>query len=163
MPEALSWRPGPGDSRSVNRLARRSKRSRLGLLSHGVTAGSGPNHHPASRCMRAVASSGQRLGGGHGFVQIMEFDTSKIDEVDSLSRKMQQERGDALLASKATITADRDRPGHYYVIGEFDSYDDAMKNSEDPVTSRYADEMAALLDGSPTFHNLDVVSVMNVR
>jgi len=98
-----------------------------------------------------------------GFVQIMEFDTSRIDEVEALSRKMQDERGDALLASKATITADRDRPGHYFVIVEFDSYEDAMKNSNDPATSKYAEQMGALLDGPPTFHNLDVHSVMVVR
>jgi hypothetical protein len=92
-----------------------------------------------------------------GFVQIMEFDTSRIDEVDALSRRMQAERGDDLLATKATITEDRDRRGHYYVIVEFPSYEDAMKNSNDPVTSRYAGEMAALLDGPPVFRNLDVV------
>jgi hypothetical protein len=97
-----------------------------------------------------------------GFVQIMEFDTSRIDEVEALSRKLQQERGDALLASKATVTEDRDRPGHYFVIVEFGSYEEAMRNSNDPATSRYAEELGALLDGPPTFHNLDVRMVMNV-
>jgi quinol monooxygenase YgiN len=94
------------------------------------------------------------------FVQIMEFDTSRIDEVEALSRNMQEERGDALLATKATVTADRDHPGHYYVIVEFNSYEEAMKNSSDPATSRYAEKMSELLDGPPIFHNLDVVSVM---
>jgi len=98
-----------------------------------------------------------------GFIQIMELETSRIDELEALSERMQQERGDALLASKATITQDRDRPGHYFVIVEFDSYEEAMKNSNDPATGKYAEEMSALLAGPPTFHNLDVVSVMNVR
>jgi hypothetical protein len=98
-----------------------------------------------------------------GFVQIMEINTSRIDEVEALSRKMQQERGDALLASRATVTEDRDRPGHYFVIVEFGSYEEAMRNSDDPVTSRYAEQVGALLDGPPTFHNLDVRMIMNVR
>ena len=97
-----------------------------------------------------------------GFVQIMEIDTSRIDEVVALSRRMQQERGDALLASKATVAADRDRPGHYFVIVEFASYEEAMRNSNDPATSRYAEELRALLDGPPTFHDLDVRTVMNL-
>jgi len=98
-----------------------------------------------------------------GFVQIMEFDTSKVAEVDALSRQMQDERGDALLARRGTIAADRERPGHYYLIVEFDSYEEAMKNSEDPVTGKYSAMMGELLDGPVTFHNLDVVSVMDVR
>ena len=91
-----------------------------------------------------------------GFVQIMEFDTSRIEEVEALAQRMEQERGDALLARKATVTADRDRAGHYFVIVEFDSYEEAMKNSNDPATTKYSEEMGKLLDGPPTFHNLDV-------
>jgi quinol monooxygenase YgiN len=95
-----------------------------------------------------------------GFVQIMELKTSRIDEVEAFSKRMQEERGDALLATKVTITADRDRPDHYLVIVEFDSYEEAMKNSNDPETSKYAEQMGALLDGAPKFYNLDVRSVM---
>ena len=98
-----------------------------------------------------------------GFVQIMEFETLRIDEVEALSKKMQLERGDALLASKATITEDRDRPGHYFVIVEFDSYEEAMKNSNDPVTSEYAEKITAMLEGPQIFHDLDVRSVIHTR
>jgi hypothetical protein len=31
-----------------------------------------------------------------------------------------------------------------------------MKNSNDPVTGKYAQQMGALLDGPPRFYNLDV-------
>jgi hypothetical protein len=98
-----------------------------------------------------------------GFIQIMEIQTSRIDELEAFSRRMQQERGESLLASKATIAADRDRPGHYFVIVEFGSYEEAMKNSNDPETGRYAEEMQAFLDGPPVFRNLDVRMVMDVR
>jgi hypothetical protein len=95
-----------------------------------------------------------------GFVQIMELKTSRIDEVEAVSKRMQEERGDALLASKATVTADRDRPGYYLVLIEFASYEEAMKNSNDPVTGKYAEELGALLDEPPKFHNLDVLFEM---
>ena len=98
-----------------------------------------------------------------GFIQIMEFETSHIDELEALMTTFQKERGDALLATKATITEDRARPGHYLVIVEFDSYEAAMKNSNDPATSKYAEEMGTMLDAPPKFHNLDVRAVMTIR
>ncbi len=98
-----------------------------------------------------------------GFVQIMEFDTSRIEEVDALSRRLEQEAGDGFLARKATVTEDRDRRGHYYVIVEFDSYEEAMKNSENPVVNEFAAKMGELLDGPPTFYNLDVFAVQEMR
>lgn len=96
------------------------------------------------------------------FVQILEFDTSHIDEVEALASKMDAERGATQLARRATITADRDRPRHYFVIVEFDSYESAMENSNNPVTQHYSQEMAKLFDGPPTFHNLDVVAVQEL-
>src|SRR5579872_1176850 len=97
------------------------------------------------------------------FVQIMEIVTSRYDEFQAFTKKMQEERGDALLANKATVTADRDNPGHYVIIVEFSSYEEAMKNSNDPETTRYAQQMMALLDGPPIFHNLDVLETMTIR
>ena len=38
-----------------------------------------------------------------------------------------------------------------------------MKNSNDPVTSKYAQQMGAVLDGPPRFYNLDVRMVQTVR
>ena len=98
-----------------------------------------------------------------GFVQVMEFDTKRIDEVDALARELEGELGGDFLARRATTTADRDRPGHYYVIVEFDSYEEAMRNSENPVIANYSEKMAGLVDGDVTFHNLDVMSVMDRR
>ncbi len=50
-----------------------------------------------------------------GFVQAMKRRTSRIEEAEAPSRQMQQERGNALLAPKGTITQDRGRPGHCFV------------------------------------------------
>lgn len=93
-----------------------------------------------------------------GFVQIIEFETSRIDEFDALTQKMESERGGELLASKATVTEDRDHPGRYLVIVEFPSYEAAMENSNLPVTQKYASEMGQLV-GAATFRNLDVRTV----
>lgn len=41
-------------------------------------------------------------------------------------------------------------------IVEFDSYEEAMRNSADPVTGKFAARLAELLDGPVTFGNLDV-------
>jgi hypothetical protein len=98
-----------------------------------------------------------------GFMQIMEFESSRIDELEALMKEFQEMRGDLLLASKATVTEDRNRPGHYLVIVEFDTYEEAMTNSGDPATGEYAEKINALLTGEPIFHDLDVRTVMHVR
>ena len=95
-----------------------------------------------------------------GFVQIMELDTSKIDEVDALGRELAASMGGDFKARKATTAEDRERRGHYYVIVEFDSYEEAMQNSDNPQTAQYSEKMGGLLDGPPVFRNLDVVDTI---
>ncbi|MDT7716277.1 MAG: hypothetical protein QOH09_2269, partial [Pseudonocardiales bacterium] len=48
-----------------------------------------------------------------GFVQIVEFTTSRIEEVQALidERRAQLEAGSTV--QRLTATADRDRPGYY--------------------------------------------------
>ena len=58
--------------------------------------------------------------------------------------------------ARGVFTAERDRPGVYLNIIEFDSYEEARANSEDPYTQSFAQKMAELVDGPPTFRNLDV-------
>ena len=89
------------------------------------------------------------------FVQIVEFHTSRLEELKSLSEELSAQTGGTVL--RRTVTADRDRPGHYYTIIEFDSYESAMQHSARPETSQFAARMAELCDGPPTFHNLDVI------
>jgi len=63
-----------------------------------------------------------------GFVQIIEFKTSRIDEIKALGEEMRAQRaaGGASSVRRGTFTADRDRPGHYLNVIEFDSYESAM-------------------------------------
>ena len=90
-----------------------------------------------------------------GFVQIIEVQTSRIDELESLIDEIRSQPG-PMPVERATLAADRDRPGYYLNIVEFDSYEQAMENSNKPETAAMAERMAALCDAPPKFYNLDV-------
>ena len=92
-----------------------------------------------------------------GFVQIIEFRTSKIDEVRKVGDEFEAAVGDDGTARRVLICEDKDSPGRYFNIVFFDSYDDAMKNSNLPGTQETSAKMMALSDGPPTFYNLDVI------
>jgi hypothetical protein len=91
-----------------------------------------------------------------GFVQIVEFKTSRIDEIQALADERQPARGTGSTVRRLTATADRDRPGYYLTIIEFDSYESAMENSNRPETREFSAQLAKLCDGPPKFYNLDV-------
>jgi quinol monooxygenase YgiN len=95
-----------------------------------------------------------------GFVQIIEFKTSRPEEVRALGdelRRQRQASGDGTSPLRVTLTADRDRPGYYVNVVEFESHEAAMENSDRPETSAFAARMAELCEGAPKFTNLDVV------
>ncbi|TCM39581.1 antibiotic biosynthesis monooxygenase [Kribbella sp. VKM Ac-2568] len=97
------------------------------------------------------------------FVQIIEYRTSKPDEVAALTeefRKAREAAGEGEAPVRATTGQDRDDPGHYLSIVEFASYEAAMENSNRADTTEFAQKMMALCDGEPTFHNLDVTQSM---
>ncbi len=91
------------------------------------------------------------------FVQIVEFSTTKLDEMRERSQKYMQDTEGKRTSRRAAVYADRDNADRYFLIVEFDSYEEAMKNSEMPETQAMSEEMAKLGDGPPTFHNLDEV------
>jgi quinol monooxygenase YgiN len=91
------------------------------------------------------------------FVQIIEFRTSRIEEVEELGRPSRTEGSTAPTFGRIVATADRDQPNTYLTIVEFESYESAMENSNRPETSDFAARMAALCDGPPVFRNLDVM------
>lgn len=91
------------------------------------------------------------------FVQIIEFKTSRIEEIEELGRPSRTEGSTPPTFIRILATADRERPGTYLTIVEFESYESAMENSNRPETSDFAAKMAALCDGPPVFRNLDVM------
>ena len=93
------------------------------------------------------------------FVQIIEFTTSKPEEIEALSSEWQAQTQGRRTAQRGTFTQDRDRPNTYVQIVEFPSYEDAMANSELPETAAFAERVSALCDGPMAFRNLDVRTV----
>jgi hypothetical protein len=92
-----------------------------------------------------------------GFIQIIEFHTTKIDEMRALGDEWRERTDGGGNLVRGTIVQDRDRPNTYLNIVEFGSYEEAMANSDRPETSAFAARMAELCDAPPTFRNLDVV------
>jgi hypothetical protein len=90
------------------------------------------------------------------FVQIIDFRTSKFDEMQKLEDEWAAAAGDST-ARRVITGADRDDSGRYLQVVFFDSYESAMENSNLPVTQEFAQRMMALSDGPPSFYNLDVV------
>jgi hypothetical protein len=98
-----------------------------------------------------------------GFVQIIEYRTSRPDEVEALGEEFRKTRmvdGDGPRPTRVIACADRDNPGRYFNIVEFASYEEAMENSNRADTAEFAARMMELSDGSTSFYNLDVVSEM---
>ncbi len=91
------------------------------------------------------------------FVQIIEFQTARLDEMMALDTKWREQTEGKRTATAMTVTQDRDRPGTCLWIIEFPSYEAAMRNNDLPETQQISEEMMKLANGAPTFRNLDVV------
>ena len=98
-----------------------------------------------------------------GFVQIIEYRSSKADEVAALTEELRKSREAAAEGPspvRASTGADRDDQGRYFSMVEFESYEAAMENSNRPETGEFAEKLMALCDGPPTFYNLDISQSM---
>lgn len=93
-----------------------------------------------------------------GFIQIIEYKTSRIDELNAMLDAWLEQTEGKRLSTRGTQTKDRDADNTYVQIVEFPSYEDAMSNSELPETSEFAAKLAELCDSPPSFRNLDVIS-----
>jgi hypothetical protein len=92
-----------------------------------------------------------------GFVQVIHFGTSKIDEMRKVGDEWEAAAGADRKARRVLICEDRDNPGRYFNIVFFDSYEAAMENSNLPITQELSKKMMALGDGPPTFYNLNII------
>ena len=93
------------------------------------------------------------------FIQVIEFTTTRIDEIEGLMDAWMAKTAGQRKAQRGTLTADHDRRDTYLQIVEFPSYEDAMANSRLPETSEFAEKIAKLCEGPPSFRNLDVQRV----
>lgn len=91
------------------------------------------------------------------FVQIIEYTTTKIPEIEALLSEWVAATQGRRSASRSLMTRDRDRPDTYVTVVEFPSYGEAMANSALPETAAFAGKLSALCVSGPTFRNLDVI------
>jgi quinol monooxygenase YgiN len=94
-----------------------------------------------------------------GFVQIIQYKTSKFDDMQKLVDKFREQTAGKRTTSRAMVCRDRDNAGQFMTIVEFPSYEAAMKNNDLPETAALAGEMQKLAEGPPTFYNLDLERV----
>ena len=95
-----------------------------------------------------------------GFVQIIDFTTSRYEEGEKLVDEYRAKMQGKSTFSRGMTLRDRDRPNHYLQVVEFPSFEEAMKNSELPETAELSEALAALTDGPQQFGNFDIVRVM---
>ncbi len=92
-----------------------------------------------------------------GFVQIIQYKTSKFDDMQKVADKFREQTEGRRTVARVMVCKDRDNAGQFMTIVEFPSYDAAMKNNNLPETEALSAEMMKLADGPPTFYNLDIV------
>jgi quinol monooxygenase YgiN/predicted small metal-binding protein len=102
-------------------------------------------------------SAGADTGPG-AFVQLIEFHTDRIDEVDAITAEWAEAIGSERTARWAVSAADRDQANTYVQIVEFPDEAAARANSGHPVTARFAERLMKLCEGTVRFVNLDVRS-----
>ncbi len=92
------------------------------------------------------------------FVQIIEYQTSKPEEMQALGEEYRAKRqADGGGPVQLWAGKDRDRDNVYLTIVRFPSYEAAMENSQREDTGELAAKMAALCDGPATFRNIDLI------
>ncbi|MFJ3444492.1 hypothetical protein ACIPM2_25340 [Streptomyces sp. NPDC086081] len=92
------------------------------------------------------------------FVQIIDFETERLDEMEQLFAEAGQRfAGRSGGPTHRMLLRDRDNPRRYLALIEFDSYEEAMRNSDDPETSRMAEQVGALCIGDRVYTNCDLV------
>jgi len=92
-----------------------------------------------------------------GFVQIIEFRTSKFAEMQEVAEEWEKATEGKRKARRRALCQDRENPGRYFNVVFFDSYEAAMENSALPETDALSKKMMSFADGPPVFYNLDVI------
>jgi hypothetical protein len=91
------------------------------------------------------------------FIQIIEGHTSKFDELMKLDDEWEKATEGKRTLRRSIVAKDRNDPNRFFVLAFFDSYESAMENSSMPETGVFAEKQQAIMDGPPTFYDLDVV------
>lgn len=93
------------------------------------------------------------------FVQLIQFETTRFEEGEAARREMIAKVEGRSTVRRSWIARDRDNPNRYVAAVEFESYEDAMRNSELPEIQEFSAKVEEMTDGTQTFTNLDVIDV----
>lgn len=91
------------------------------------------------------------------FVQIIEVRTKKYQELQALGDEFFAATEGKRTVQRSYVTRDRNDPDRYLIVVFFESYESAMENSNLPETAAFAEKQMPLLEGPPTFYDLDVI------
>lgn len=91
------------------------------------------------------------------FIQIIDSRSKNYGEITALDEQYEKDTAGKGTYRRSIVCRDRNDPDRYFVMVFFDSYEDAMRNSELPETQALAEKMGALVEGPPAFHDLDVL------
>ncbi|MDH2429095.1 hypothetical protein [Sphaerisporangium sp. TRM90804] len=90
-------------------------------------------------------------------VQILEFDTKRADEVQSLMNEWRTQTQAKSPVKQGLVAKHHVRPDHYMAILEFPTYEDAQRNSKLPETDQFNANLAKLCDGKVALSDYDVI------
>ncbi|MGI5350479.1 ester cyclase [Streptomyces sp. CA-250714] len=91
------------------------------------------------------------------FVQVIDYKTSKVDELNKLMDNWLEATQGKRTATHSIMGRDRSDSRHVVEIVEFPSYEAAMENSKLPETDQIFHELLEACDEEPTFTDLEVV------
>jgi hypothetical protein len=91
------------------------------------------------------------------FIQIIDIHTDQFAQLDALDKEWERRTEGRRNVRRTIVTQDRTNPTHYVVVVFFDSYEEAMANSQLPETHEISAKMAALATKPFSFADLDVI------
>jgi hypothetical protein len=91
------------------------------------------------------------------FVQIVEMRTKEFEELSAIGEEFFQATEGKRTLRRSYLGRDRNDPERYFILAFFDSYESAMQNSNLPETADLAERQMRLLEGTPTFVDLDIL------
>jgi hypothetical protein len=92
------------------------------------------------------------------FVQIIDFRTSKYDELMALDAQWREATEGKRTLRRSIVARDRNDANHYVVLAFFDDFESATANSQLPETGEFAAKQQALADGPASFVDLDILA-----
>jgi hypothetical protein len=92
-----------------------------------------------------------------GFMQIIEFRTSAIDEVRQIEDEWRRATAGKRTVRHKLLARDHADPDRYFAVMFFDSHESFVENSDLPETQAAAEQYRRMADAPPVWHDLDII------